>query len=100
MDRKDNGASFQIVVDGKSRSYRDTLETALEAGIFLKEQHPPSEVVVRDLRNNVQTVIGWRNLGAFPPERHRPRSPLHPPDDPGGRGHSRPPTRRTDGGKW
>ena len=65
MDRKEDGAKFQIVVDGKSRSYRDTLETALEAGIFLKEQHPPSEVIVRDVRNNVQTVIGWKNGSAF-----------------------------------
>jgi hypothetical protein len=34
MDRKDDGANFQIVVDGKSRSYRDTRETALEAEIY------------------------------------------------------------------
>jgi hypothetical protein len=57
--------TFRFMVDGKSRSYRDTLETALEAGIFLKEQHPPSEVIVRDVRNNTQTVIGWKNGSAF-----------------------------------
>jgi hypothetical protein len=61
MDRKVDGANFQIIVDGKTRSYRDTQETALEAGIFLKQRHPPSEVVVRDVRNDVQTVIGWKN---------------------------------------
>jgi hypothetical protein len=33
MDRKDNGANFQITVDGKTRSYRDRRETALEAGM-------------------------------------------------------------------
>jgi hypothetical protein len=65
MDRKDEGAHFQIVVDGKSRSYRDTRETALEAGMFLKARHPPSEVVVRDLQKNIQTVIGWKNGSAF-----------------------------------
>ena len=65
MDRKDNGANFQIVVDGKSRSWRDTRETALEAGIFLKERQPQSEVVVRDVQNSVQTVIGWKNGSAF-----------------------------------
>jgi hypothetical protein len=63
MGRKDDG--FQITVDGKSRSYRDTREAALEAALFLKERHPPSEVVVRDLKNNVQTVIGWKNGSAF-----------------------------------
>ena len=65
MDRKDTGANFQIIVDGKTRSYRDMQETALEAGIFLKERQPQSEVVVRDMRNNAQTVIGWKNGSAF-----------------------------------
>jgi hypothetical protein len=41
MVQKNVGANFQITVDGKTRSYRDTRETALEAGIFLKERHPP-----------------------------------------------------------
>jgi hypothetical protein len=68
MDRKDDGANFQIVVDGKTRSYRDTRETALEASIFLKERHPQSEVVVRDVRSGVQTVIGWKNGSAFSSE--------------------------------
>jgi hypothetical protein len=65
MDRKDDGANFLIVVDGKPRSYRDTRETALEAGMFLKERQPTSEVVVRDVQNNTQTVIGWKNGSAF-----------------------------------
>jgi hypothetical protein len=65
MDRRDTGANFQIIVDGKTRSYRDNRETALEAGIFLKERHPASEVVVRDLRNDARTVIGWKNGSAF-----------------------------------
>ena len=65
MFRKDDGASFQITVDGKSRSYRDTREAALEAALFLKQRYPPSKVVVRDWVNNVQTVIGWNNGAAF-----------------------------------
>jgi hypothetical protein len=65
MDRKDDGANFLIVMDGKSLSYRDSLETALEAGIFLKERHPQSEIVVRDVKNSFQTVIGWKNGSAF-----------------------------------
>ena len=55
MDRKDDGANFQIIVDSKTRSYRDMQETALEAGIFLMERQPQSEVAVRDMRNNAQT---------------------------------------------
>jgi hypothetical protein len=65
MDRKDTGANFQILVDGRSLSYRDVLETALDAGIFLKERHPQSEIVVRDLKSGAQSVIGWKNGKAF-----------------------------------
>jgi hypothetical protein len=65
MDRKDVGANFQIVVDGESRSYGDTREVALEAGIFLKERHPPSEVIIRDVQTGAQTIIGWKNGSAF-----------------------------------
>jgi hypothetical protein len=52
-------------MDGKPLSYRDAVETALEAGIFLKERHPQSEIVVRDLKTGAQTVIGWKNGKAF-----------------------------------
>jgi hypothetical protein len=65
MDRKVDGANFQIIVDGKTRSYRDTQETALEAGIFLKERHPQSEVVVRDVQSDTPIVIGWKNGSTF-----------------------------------
>jgi hypothetical protein len=65
MDDKENGANFQIVVDGKTRPYRDTRETALEAGVFLKERQPTSEVVVRDRQSSGQIVIGWKNGSAL-----------------------------------
>jgi hypothetical protein len=42
MIRKDDGAHFQITVDGSTGSNRDTLESALEAGPFLKERQPAS----------------------------------------------------------
>jgi len=54
-----------VTVDGQTRSHRDTRETALEAGIVLKECHPASEVVVRDVRSSGQAVIGWKNGSAF-----------------------------------
>jgi hypothetical protein len=68
MANKNAGASFQIVVDGKSLSYRDAMETALEAGMFLKERCPQSEIVVRDLKNGAQTIIGWKSGKVFSPE--------------------------------
>jgi hypothetical protein len=79
MDCKDVGAHFQIVVDGNTRSHRDARATALEAGVFLKERHPQSEIVVRDLKSGAQTVIGWKNGKAFSGELTAPVRPgSHP----------------------
>jgi hypothetical protein len=44
------GAHFEISIDGKPRSYRDTKEAADAAAALLKKQHPNSDVIVRDLR--------------------------------------------------
>lgn len=35
-----NGADWEIVIDGKPRSYRDTLEVAREAVRYLKLKKP------------------------------------------------------------
>jgi hypothetical protein len=51
------GACFEIRVDGKTRSYRDRKEIAIEAGEYLKQMQPQSEVIVRDIRDNSITVI-------------------------------------------
>jgi hypothetical protein len=63
------------LVDGKSLSYRDVMETALEAGVFLKERYPQSEIVVRDTTSGAQTVIGWKNGKAFSGELTSPVQP-------------------------
>jgi hypothetical protein len=44
------GAHFEISIDGKPRTYRDTKTMADQAAALLKKQHPNSDVVVRDLR--------------------------------------------------
>jgi hypothetical protein len=75
MNRKNPGANFQSLVDGKFLSYRDVLETALDAGIFLKERHPQSEIVVRDMTSGAQTIVGWKRGKAFSGE---PTSPADP----------------------
>src|SRR5262245_38695306 len=43
------GARWEIIVDGKPRSYRDCKETALEGARFLKGRNPTQQVLVRDL---------------------------------------------------
>jgi hypothetical protein len=63
---------FEIKVDGKCRTYRDLKKTAVEAGKYLKQMQPQSEVSIRDVRDNSVTVIDgeqlwpliWRRLGS------------------------------------
>jgi hypothetical protein len=65
MVQKDVGACFEIRVDGKTRSYRDRKEIAIEAGEYLKQMQPQSEIVVRDLRDNSVTVIEGEKIVAL-----------------------------------
>ena len=51
------GAMFEILVDGKPRSYRDTKLTAMGAAQFRKGQSPHSEVAVRDMQTGEVTVV-------------------------------------------
>jgi hypothetical protein len=60
-----NGAQFEIIVDGKPRSYRDVKATAIEAAMFLKECRPTQDVSVRDLRDGTTSNVGWASGGAF-----------------------------------
>jgi FMN-dependent NADH-azoreductase len=65
MIHEDFGAKFEIIVDGKPRSMRDLKETAIEAGKYLKQKQPQSEVSVRNLRDNSITVIDGENIVAM-----------------------------------
>jgi hypothetical protein len=44
------GATWEIVVDGKPRTYRDVRDVAFETAKHLKYRNPNSLIVVRDLR--------------------------------------------------
>jgi hypothetical protein len=54
------GAMFEILVDGKPRSYRDTKLTAMGAAQFLKSRTPHSEVSVRDMKSGELTVVAHK----------------------------------------
>ena len=49
---------FEILLDGVTWSFRDTMLTAMGAAHILKAQNPNSEVVVTDLRTGEMTVLG------------------------------------------
>ncbi len=51
------GARFEILLDGKTESCRDTMLTAMGAAHLLKHQNPNSKVAVRDLQTGQLTVL-------------------------------------------
>jgi hypothetical protein len=55
------GSQFEILVDGKVRTYRDAKQIAIASAEFLKSRNPNSEVTVKDLRSGEVTVVvrGW-----------------------------------------
>jgi hypothetical protein len=54
------GAQFEIAIDGKPHSYRDTKAVAMEAAQYLKAKHPNSEVTVKDLTSGAVTVVAYK----------------------------------------
>ena len=51
------GARFEIFVDGKPRTTRDTNAVAMDAGEYLKSKNPNVVVEVRDLVGGETTII-------------------------------------------
>lgn len=51
------GAYYEILVAGKTISYRDQKEVALEAAKYLKARNPGSPVEVRDRRTGETTPV-------------------------------------------
>jgi predicted nucleic acid-binding protein len=61
----DDGAHFEISIDGVPRTHRDVLEIAIEAAKLHKERQPTEEIIVRDLRDGWTAAIGWENGAAL-----------------------------------
>jgi hypothetical protein len=57
---KSTGARFEISIDGKPRSYRDTKPVALEAAEYLKRRYPNSEIAVKDLQSGEVTEAVYK----------------------------------------
>ena len=51
-----SGAQFEISVDGKPRSYRDTKAAAVDAAEFFKGRNPNSNIAVKDFRTGEVTL--------------------------------------------
>jgi hypothetical protein len=57
---KPTGAQFEILIDDKTRSYRDTKPVAMEAAEYLKRRFPNSEVAVKDLKGGEVTPAAYK----------------------------------------
>jgi hypothetical protein len=57
MTEPTSGARYEITVDGKPRSMRDTRAVAIEAGEYLKSKNPNVVVAVRDLVGGETTIM-------------------------------------------
>ena len=71
--KPEQGATYEITIDGVPRSYRDDPRIASDAANLLKLKNPKSEVRVRDLRTNVVTSA----QGMLPPDVYRMRNGQH-----------------------
>jgi hypothetical protein len=60
MRQKAPCAQFEILIDGKPRTYRDRKEFAIDAAEYLKRKHPNSDIVVKDLQSGEVTKIKYR----------------------------------------
>jgi hypothetical protein len=54
------GARFEILVDGKPRSYHDRKDIAIESAEFIKSRNPLNEVAVKDLDSGELTVVAYK----------------------------------------
>ena len=54
------GAQFEVLVEGKPRSYRDRKAVAIEAAEYLKWKHPHSVVEVKDLASGKATAVAYK----------------------------------------
>jgi hypothetical protein len=54
------GAQFEILVDGKTRSFRNTKIAAIAGAEFLKSRNPNSEVAVKDLKTGEITPVAFK----------------------------------------
>ena len=54
------GGRFQILVDGKLRSYAYRKESRDRIREYLKNRNPPSEVAVKDRRKGGLTVVAYK----------------------------------------
>jgi hypothetical protein len=58
--KSNEGAQYEISVDGVSRTYRDRQDIALQTARLLKSRNPNSVVKLNDLKSGEETVVAFK----------------------------------------
>ena len=63
------GADWEILIDGKPRSYRDNFEIARETARYLKSRNPKNEIAIKNYAtgeilsiSDEHEPVAWANL--------------------------------------
>ena len=59
--KSNQGAQFEISIDGVPRTYRDRQDIALQTARFLKSRNPHSVVKFKDLQTGEETVVAFKS---------------------------------------
>jgi hypothetical protein len=57
--KANQGAQYEISVDGVPRTYRDRQDIALQTARFLKSRNPHSVVKLKDFQTGEETVVAF-----------------------------------------
>jgi hypothetical protein len=58
--KANQGAQFEISIDGVPRTHRDRQDIALQTARLLKSQNPNSVVKMKDLRTGEETIVAFK----------------------------------------
>ena len=58
--KANQGAQYEISVDGVPRTHRDRQDIALQTARFLKSRNPNRTVRLKDLRTGEETVVAFK----------------------------------------
>ena len=58
--KANQGAQYEISIDGVPRSYRDRQDIALQTARFLKSRNPHSVVKLKDLQSGEETEVTFK----------------------------------------
>ena len=59
--KSNQGAQYEISVDGVPRTYRDRQDIALQTARLVKSRNPHSVVKLKDLQTGEETVVAFKS---------------------------------------